>query len=114
MVSRQLVKEDMARFLPIGTAVSAVLLFWLVPHLVLALIALTVVPLTLISTLGVMGYSGVEITMLTSTLPTLLLCMSVADGLHMVGRFLEERDRLDGDARAAAAQRSRRCSCRAC
>jgi len=101
MVSRQLVKSDMARFLPIGTVVSAALLFWLVPHFGLALLALLVVPLTLISTLGVMGYSGVEITMLTSTLPTLLLCMSVADGLHMVGRFLEERERC-GDAQQAA------------
>lgn len=101
MVSRQLVKADMAMFLPIGTTVAAVLLFWLVPHWLLALLALTIVPLTLISTLGVMGFCGVEITMLTSTLPTLLLCMSVADGLHMVGRFLEERER-DGDARAAA------------
>ena len=101
MISRQLVKDDMARFLPIGTAVSAVLLFWLVPHFLLALVALLVVPLTLVSTLGVMGFCGVEITMLTSTLPTLLLCMSVADGLHMVGRFLEERAR-DGDPKAAA------------
>lgn len=101
MISRQLVKRDMAMFLPIGTTVAAVLLFWLVPHWLLALLALTIVPLTLVSTLGVMGFCGVEITMLTSTLPTLLLCMSVADGLHMVGRFLEERER-DGDARAAA------------
>ena len=101
MVSRQLVREDMAKFLPIGTAAAAVLLFWLVPHWLLALLALAVVPLTLISTLGVMGFCGVEITMLTSTLPTLLLCMSVADGLHMVGRFLEERER-DGDAKQAA------------
>jgi len=103
LVSRQLVKADMAKFLPIGTAVAAVLLFWLVPHWLLALLALTVVPLTLVSTLGVMGLCGVEITMLTSTLPTLLLCMSVADGLHMVGRFLEEREH-DGDPRAAAAR----------
>lgn len=103
MVSRQMVKSDMARFLPIGVATSAALLFWLVPHLWLALLALAVVPLTLVSTLGVMGYCGVEITMLTSTLPTLLLCMSVADGLHMVGRFLEERDRL-GDPHRAAVQ----------
>ncbi len=101
MVSRQLVRADMSKFLPIGTAVAAFLLFWLVPHWALALLALSVVPLTLVSTLGVMGFCGVEITMLTSTLPTLLLCMSVADGLHMVGRFLEERER-DGDARQAA------------
>ncbi len=101
MLSRQLVKDDMARFLPVGTVVSAALLFWLVPHIGLALLALLVVPLTLASTLGVMGWCGVEITMLTSTLPTLLLCMSVADGLHMVGRFLEERAR-QGDARDAA------------
>ena len=101
MISRELVRADMSKFLPIGTAVAAVLLFWLVPHWLLALLALAVVPLTLVSTLGVMGMCGVEITMLTSTLPTLLLCMSVADGLHMVGRFLEEREH-DGDAQQAA------------
>ena len=103
MISRQLVRADMSKFLPIGTAVAAVLLFWLVPHWLLALLALAVVPLTLASTLGVMGMCGVEITMLTSTLPTLLLCMSVADGLHMVGRFIEERER-DGNAQQAAAR----------
>ena len=103
LVSRQLVRDDMARFLPIGTAVSAALLLWLVPHWRLALLALLVVPLTLLSTLGLMGFCGVEITMLTSTLPTLLLCMSVADGLHMVERFREERSR-DGDPRRAAAR----------
>jgi len=101
--SRRLVRADMARFLPIGTAVSAVLLFWLVPHWALALLALAVVPLTLVSTLGVMAACGIEMTMLTSTLPTLLLCMSVADGVHLVGRFLEERA-LDGEPRAAAAR----------
>lgn len=101
--SRQLVRADMARFLPIGTAVSTALLFWLVPHWLLACLALVVVPLTLASTLGVMALAGIELTMLTSTLPTLLLCMSVADGVHLVGRFLEERH-IDADAKAAAAR----------
>ncbi|MCC7398985.1 MAG: MMPL family transporter [Planctomycetes bacterium] len=101
--SRRLVRNDLQTFLPIGTAVSAVFLFWLVPHWLLALLALSVVPLTLVSTLGVMALAGVEITMLTSTLPTLLLCMSVADGLHMVLRFLEERQRC-GEPRQAAAR----------
>lgn len=98
--SQRLVRSDLATFLPIGTAVSAAFLFWLVPHWLLALLALAVVPLTLVSTLGVMALLGVEITMLTSTLPTLLLCMSVADGLHMVLRCLEERGRglAPGDA----------------
>ncbi|MBL8754519.1 MAG: MMPL family transporter [Planctomycetes bacterium] len=101
--SQRLVRDDLARFLPIGTAVSAVLLFWLIPHWLLACLALVVVPLTLVSTLGVMSLCGVEMTMLTSTLPTLLLCMSIADGVHLVGRFLEERQ-LDGEAKAAAAR----------
>lgn len=99
----RLVRADMRRFLPIGTAVSVVFLFWLVPHLALALLALLVVPLVLASTLGLMAWCGVDITMLTSTLPTLLLCMSIADGVHMVGRFLEQR-RLGSDPAAAAAQ----------
>ncbi|MCA8963434.1 MAG: MMPL family transporter [Planctomycetes bacterium] len=103
VAARRLVRNDLAWFLPVGTAVSAVFLFWLVPHWLLALQALLVVPLVLVSTLGTMAWCGVGMTMLTSTLPTLLLCMSVADGVHMVGRFLEERGG-GHDPRAAAAR----------
>ncbi len=103
VAARRLVADDLAWFLPVGTAVSAVFLFWLVPHWLLALQALLVVPLVLVSTLGTMAWCGVGMTMLTSTLPTLLLCMSVADGVHMVGRFLEERGG-GHDPRQAAAR----------
>lgn len=101
--STALVRADLAKFLPIGTLAAAVFLFWLIPHWLLALQALLVVPLTLTATLGTMAMCGTEITMLTSTLPTLLMCMSVADGVHMVGRFLEERQH-GLEPRAAAAR----------
>lgn len=100
----RLVRTDMARFLPIGTAFATAFLFWLVPNVWLALLALLIVPLTLLATLGTMALSGVGMTMLTTTLPTLLLCMSIADGVHMVGRFCEERRA--GHAPADAAVRT--------
>ena len=103
VAARRLVQDDLAWFLPVGTAVSPLFLFWLVPHWLLALQALLVVPLVLVLTLGTMAWCGVGMTMLTSTLPTLLLCMSVADGVHMVGRFLEERGQ-GHDPRTAAAR----------
>lgn len=104
VMTRELVQRDLAWFLPVGTLISAVFLFWLVPSVLLALQALFVVPLVLIATFGSMALSGVSMTMLMSTLPTLLLCMSVADGVHMVGRFLEERGR--GHAPQVAAART--------
>lgn len=100
--STALVRHDLATFLPLATLVSAVFLFWLIPHWLLALLALLVVPITLVSTLATMAACGVAMTMVTSTLPTLLMCMSVADGVHMAARFLEERRR-GRDAAAAAA-----------
>ncbi len=87
------VKYDQQLFIPLGFAVTAVLLLWLIPHMLLALLALAVVPFTLVSTFGVMGLMGIDITLWTSTLPILLMAMAAADGVHLVGRFVEERRR---------------------
>ena len=101
--STQMVRHDLATFLPLATAVAAVFLFWLIPHWALALLALLVVPITLVSTLATMAACDVSMTMVTSTLPTLLMCMSVADGVHLASRFLEERQS-GHDSRGAAAR----------
>jgi hypothetical protein len=99
-----MIRADQALFLPLGGAVSTLLLLWLVPGVLYALLAMLVVPCTLIATFGVMAWCGVPVTMLTSTLPCLLMAMSVADGVHLVLRFQDERRA--GHAPRAAAQRT--------
>lgn len=97
----EMIRADQALFLPLGAGVSLVLLLWLIPGVAYAALAMAVVPLTLLATFGAMAALGVPITMLTSTLPCLLMAMAVADGVHLVGRFQEER-RAGADPREAA------------
>jgi len=96
------VRADQGFFLPIATLMAALVLFWLIPRWTLALQAVLVAPLTVLSTIGTMSLCGVGITMLTAVLPTLLLAIAVADGVHLVGRFLELRR--EGWAPHAAAE----------
>ncbi len=96
-----LVAADQRLYLPLAAGITSLLLLLLVPQVTLALIALLVVPFTLVATFGAMALAGVGITMLTSVLPTLLMAMAVADGVHMVQRFLEER-RAGHEPRVAA------------
>lgn len=97
-----MIRDDQRLFIPLSAAITSILLFWFVPHLAMALLCMAVVPFTLVATLGTMSLCGIDVTMLTSTLPVLLMCMAVAGGVHVVGRFIEERNR-DLQPRDAAA-----------
>jgi len=97
-------REDQAFFLPVATVLAALVLLWLVPLWRLAIQAVLVAPLTLLATVGTMSLCGVELTVLTSVLPTLLLAMAVADGVHLVQRFSEMRR--EGVSATESAQRA--------
>ena len=86
-----MIRADQLLFIPLSGAITSLLLFWFVPHLAMALICLAVVPFTLIATLGTMSLFGISLTLLSSALPVLLMCMAVAGAVHLVGRFIEER-----------------------
>lgn len=88
-----MIRDDQLLFLPLCGAITSLLLWWFVPHLAMALLCLAVVPFTLIATLGTMSLCDIDLTLLTSALPVLLMCMAVAGGVHVVGRFVEERAR---------------------
>ncbi|MEZ5988973.1 MAG: efflux RND transporter permease subunit [Planctomycetota bacterium] len=100
----ELVKADQRLFLPLTTAVTLCLLFWLVPGVGLALATVSIVPLTLLWTFGGLGWLGAELTLLTSTLFTLLMVIAVADAVHIVLRYKQER--LAGLDREAAGARA--------
>ncbi len=81
------VRKDQALFLPLGAILTSVLLILLMGSFRLALSVLLLVPLTLGWTFGLLGMLGAELTLFTSTLPTLLMVVSVADGVHLALRF---------------------------
>jgi predicted RND superfamily exporter protein len=97
-----MIRDDQLLFIPLCAGITLVLLLWLVPHVAMAMLCLAIVPFTLIATLGTMALCGIELTLLTSSLPVLLMCMAVTGGVHLVGRFAEERGR-GRDPSAAAA-----------
>ncbi len=86
------VRRDQALFLPLGAVLTSVVLFWIVRSTALFLAILSLVPITLGFTFGLLGWAGAELTLFTSTLPTLLMVISVADAVHQVlraGELLE-------------------------
>jgi predicted RND superfamily exporter protein len=85
------VRKDQLLFLPLGAVLTSLLLILLVGSLRLAFSVLFLVPLTLGWTFGLLGSLGAELTLFTSTLPTLLMVVSVADGVHLALRFRSKK-----------------------
>jgi predicted RND superfamily exporter protein len=93
-------QRDMAVFVNLGLVVIAIILFLLFKRLSAVLLALLIVVLSLISTLGVMALNGVAITIPTQILPSFLLAVGVADSVHLLSLFFK-RLGLDGNRQAA-------------
>lgn len=97
-------EADQRLFLPLAALLTAILLLLLVPGLGLAVATMAVVPLTLGWTFGILGHLGQKLVLLTSTLPTLLMVIAVADAVHLSLRFREERlQGIERDRSAVAA-----------
>jgi predicted RND superfamily exporter protein len=99
-----LVKSDQRFFLPVGAALTILFLLFLLPGMGLALATVSIVPLTLVWTFGLLGYLGCELSLLTSTLPILLMVIATADAVHLSMRYWEER--CAGEDRVEAARRA--------
>ncbi len=68
----------------------------------------TVLPIAVVgmsvgSTLGIMGYTGLKITMLNNILPILLLAIGTAYGIHVIARFYEEMEKTNDKEKAIIA-----------
>ncbi|PIE23319.1 MAG: hypothetical protein CSA62_07950 [Planctomycetota bacterium] len=101
-----LVKRDQQFFLPVGAGLTILFLLFLLPGFGLTIATVSIVPFTLIWTFGLLGYLGCELSLLTSTLPILLMVISTADAVHMTMRYWEERR--DGRDCVAASQHALR------
>ncbi len=92
--------HDMPRFVGLAIVSIAGLLFLLFRRIVAVLIPLVVVALSVASTVGLMGWSGVPIHVTTQILPSFLLAVGVGDAVHLLSIFFE-RIRI-GDSRSDA------------
>jgi len=87
------VVRDLARLVPIMAAAVALLLALTLRTPGGVIIPLAQVTATLVWTLGLMGWAGVPITLVTTVLPVLLMAMAMTDEIYLLERV---RDHLGG------------------
>lgn len=105
------VLRDLARLVPVMVAVVALLLWISLRTPGGVLIPLAQVSATLLWTLGLMGWTGAPVTLVTTILPVLLMAMSMTDEIHLLERLQDRlatapgagRERLRAAAAAAFA-----------
>jgi uncharacterized protein len=104
------VVRDLARLVPIMVAAVALLLALTLRTVGGVLIPLAQVVATLLWTLGLMGWAGVPITLVTTVLPVLLMAMAMTDEIYLLERLQDHLAGLPpaGAALAPAAADSRR------
>ncbi len=107
----EVVLRDLSRLVPLMVAAVALLLVFTLRTPAGVLVPLAQVLATLVWTVGLMGWAGVPVTLVTTILPVLLMAMAMTDEVHLLERihnrlgaapaFLAPRERLirvTGDA----------------
>jgi hypothetical protein len=95
----QEVLDDLFRLVPLMVAAIALLLALTLRTVGGVLVPLAQVLATLVWTLGLMGWFGVPVTLLTTVLPVLLMAMAMTDEIYLLARL---QDHLGGGAACGA------------
>ena len=83
--------KDLRVLVPVVVVVMALLLAWVFRSPGGVLVPLAQVVLVLIWTLGLMGWLGVPITLVTTLLPVVLMTVTVLDEMHLLVRLRSKR-----------------------
>jgi predicted RND superfamily exporter protein len=83
----EVVLRDLSRLVPLMVAAIAVLLLFTLRTPGGVLVPLAQVLATLVWTLGLMGWTGVPVTLVTTILPVLLMAMAMTDEVHLLERM---------------------------
>ena len=83
----EVVLRDLSRLVPLMVAAIALLLLFTLRTPAGVLVPLTQVLATLVWTLGLMGWTGVPVTLVTTILPVLLMAMAMTDQVHVLERI---------------------------
>ena len=86
----KMVGRDMAKLLPIAILVMIAILFFSFRNIRGVVLPLLIVVVTVIWTLGLMGYVGVPLSVIGNIMPIILISMGIADGIHVLTRYREE------------------------
>jgi predicted RND superfamily exporter protein len=85
------VQGDQLRFMPVVLSVLILVMLFLFRSIDGALLPLVGVGVSVATTVAVMVLSGTAFDIISFTIPTLILVIGVADSIHMLERWLEER-----------------------
>ena len=99
------IDQDAMVLTPVGIVIALLLLASFMRHWTGIVPGAFVVLGTLILTLGLMGWSGRPFYSITSTLPAILVCVAIADCIHLAARAGRLRAQMDADAAVAQALR---------
>jgi predicted RND superfamily exporter protein len=83
----EVVMRDLSRLVPLMVAAVALLLVFTLRTPAGVLVPLAQVLATLVWTLGLMGWAGVPVTLVTTILPVLLMAMAMTDEVHLLERI---------------------------
>jgi predicted RND superfamily exporter protein len=83
----EVVLRDLSRLVPLMVAAIALLLLFTLRTPSGVLVPLAQVLATLLWTLGLMGWAGVPVTLVTTILPVLLMAMAMTDEVHLLERM---------------------------
>ncbi len=90
---------DLLNLFPFAVVVIVIVLALSFRTISGVLLPLVTVLLSIVWTLGVMGFIGVPLTQMSAVLPVVLLASGSAYGLHMMHRYYEENGNGNGDGR---------------
>lgn len=85
------IRDDQWRFMPIVLTILIAVMLFLFRSIDGALLPLASVGISIVSTVALMVLSGTAFDIISFTIPTLILVIGIADSIHMLERWLEER-----------------------
>lgn len=100
--AEEYLRSDLFGLFPVAVAVIVAVLYLSFKTLSGVLLPLITVLLSIIWTLGVMGFAGVPLTQMSAVLPVVLLSSGSAYGLHMMHRYYEENGNGNGNGNGGA------------
>ncbi|MDD4337420.1 MAG: MMPL family transporter, partial [Firmicutes bacterium] len=103
----EFLKIDLKKLFPVCAIVIVVVLFASFRTAAGVILPLVTVLLSVVWTMGLMGFVGIPLTQITSALPVVLLATGSAYGIHIMHRYYENRaNGADGGAAANGAVKS--------
>ncbi|MDP8256385.1 MAG: MMPL family transporter [Candidatus Alcyoniella australis] len=100
----RLMRQDLRTFLPLGFVLMIALLFFSFRTWRGVLLPLLVVAMSIASSMGLMSYLGIPLTVVGMLLPVMMIAIANDYGIHLVARYTEDVPEASGTDRKARAE----------